>query len=178
MTVREARPKLQIVLGVLLALDIAAIVVLLTPLAGRRVDREREFKQVHEALQEEIHKAAPLRNVEQKLATAQQQEDTFYKDRLPARDSMIPAELGKVADANGVRFSAIRYSADQEPQEGLRRIQVDGRLTGDYAKIVKVINALERDKLFFIIDSVSLGEQQGGNVSLDLKLETYLKDNS
>ena len=37
------------------------------------------------------------------------------------------------------------------------------------------INALERDPLFFIIDSVELGGEQAGVVRLQLKLETYQK---
>jgi type IV pilus assembly protein PilO len=40
---------------------------------------------------------------------------------------------------------------------------------------VKFINALERDKMFFLIDGVNLAEQQG-NVRLQLKLETYLRN--
>jgi len=40
---------------------------------------------------------------------------------------------------------------------------------------VRCINALERDQLFFLVDSVGLGGEQGGVVKLQLKLETYLK---
>jgi type IV pilus assembly protein PilO len=40
---------------------------------------------------------------------------------------------------------------------------------------VRFINALERDKLFFIVDSVELGGEQGGQVKLGMKLETYLR---
>jgi type IV pilus assembly protein PilO len=47
-------------------------------------------------------------------------------------------------------------------------------LSGDYLQEVKFINALERDKMFFLIDGITLGEQQG-NVRLQLKLETYLR---
>jgi len=175
MTVKQARPKLRIALGVLLALDLAALVVLLTPLAGRRGDREQEYARVHQALQQELHKAAPLRNIDQKIAEAQQQVADFYKDRLPARDSAIAEELGKVAGENGVRFSGVRYVADDDVAEGLRRLQMDASIAGDYVKVVKFINALERDRLFFIVDSVNLAEQQGGMVRLELKLNTYLR---
>ena len=47
-------------------------------------------------------------------------------------------------------------------------------LSGDYLQEVKFINALERDKMFFLVDGITLGEQQG-NVRLQLKLETYLR---
>jgi len=45
-------------------------------------------------------------------------------------------------------------------------------------QLVRFINALERDRLFFIIDSVELGGEQGGLVKLQLKLETYQKASS
>jgi hypothetical protein len=34
---------------------------------------------------------------------------------------------------------------------------------------------LERDKLFFLINEVQLGSEQGGVVKLQMKLRTYLK---
>jgi type IV pilus assembly protein PilO len=42
-------------------------------------------------------------------------------------------------------------------------------------QLVRFVNALERDQLFFLVDSVVLGGEQGGIVKLQLKLETYLK---
>jgi len=40
---------------------------------------------------------------------------------------------------------------------------------------VRFINPLERDPVFFIINSVELGGEQAGVVRLQLKLETYQK---
>ena len=56
----------------------------------------------------------------------------------------------------------------------MRKLNIEITLSGDYLQEVKFINALERDKIFFLIDGVALGEQQG-NVRLQLKLETYLR---
>jgi type IV pilus assembly protein PilO len=58
--------------------------------------------------------------------------------------------------------------------ESLRKLNIELALSGSYLQEVKFINALERDKLFFLIDGVTLGEQQG-NVRLQLKVETYLR---
>ena len=66
--------------------------------------------------------------------------------------------------------------ADEQAIAGLRRIQIDASLAGDYLKVVRFINALERDKMFFLVNSVTLGEQQAGSVRLELKLETYLRE--
>ena len=56
----------------------------------------------------------------------------------------------------------------------MRNLSIDLALSGSYLQEVKFINALERNKLFFLIDGVTLGEQQG-NVRLQLKVETYLR---
>jgi hypothetical protein len=82
--------------------------------------------------------------------------------------------LGKVAAANGVQIAAVKYDDKDAPVEGLRKVEIELALSGSYLQEVKFINALERDKTFFLIDGVTLGEQQG-NVRLQLKLETYLR---
>ena len=57
----------------------------------------------------------------------------------------------------------LSYTDDmiEQPGEGLRRArEVLPRLSdfrGDYLQLVRFINSLERDPLFFIIDSVDLG---------------------
>jgi type IV pilus assembly protein PilO len=57
----------------------------------------------------------------------------------------------------------------------VRRLGIEADLAGDYMQLVRFVNALERDQLFFLVDSVVLGGEQGGIVKLQLKLETYLK---
>ena len=82
--------------------------------------------------------------------------------------------LGKLAAANGIQIAAVKYDDKDAPVEGLRKLEIELALSGSYLQEVKFINALERDKTFFLIDGVTLGEQQG-NVRLQLKLETYLR---
>jgi hypothetical protein len=52
---------------------------------------------------------------------------------------------------------------------------MEAALAGNYTSLARFINALERDQMFFIIDSVTLGGQEQGPVKLNMKLETYLK---
>jgi hypothetical protein len=54
-------------------------------------------------------------------------------------------------------------------------VDIDMSVTGDYAQEMRFVNAVERAKTFFVIDSVELGAAQGGEVQLKLKLQTYLK---
>jgi hypothetical protein len=41
--------------------------------------------------------------------------------------------------------------------------------------VVRFINALERSKTFFLVNTVVLGDAQGGTVKLQMKLESYLR---
>ncbi len=50
--------------------------------------------------------------------------------------------------------------------------------SGSYTSLARFINALERDDMFFIINSVTLGGEPQGTVKLSLKLDTYLKAGS
>ena len=48
-------------------------------------------------------------------------------------------------------------------------------MAGDYLQLVRFVNGLEREQMFFLVDSVGLAGDQAGLVKLQLKLETYLK---
>jgi len=109
-----------------------------------------------------------------KLKQASTDIGDFYKERFPAQYSTVADELGKVASASGVQIATVKYDVKDGPVEGLRALNIEVALSGSYLSEVKFINALERDKIFFVIDGVTLGEQQG-NVRLQLKLETYLR---
>ena len=52
---------------------------------------------------------------------------------------------------------------------------VEAELSGDYLQLVRFVNSVERDKMFFILNSVALGGEQNAPVKLEMKLETYLK---
>jgi hypothetical protein len=56
-------------------------------------------------------------------------------------------------------------------------VKADITLSGDYAKIAHFINALERDKLVFNVTQIVLnGQQGGGSVDLQIKVDTFLKE--
>lgn len=169
------RQLFRAILAVLLALDVAAIVYLVSPLGESHARRQEERDRIQQQILVRQREVVPLKNIDQKLATAQKEIADFYAHRLPGQYAAIPEELGKVAQEQRVRISQARYSMDDADVPGLRRVSVEAGLDGDYLQIVKFINALERDKIFFIVNSVALTEQQSGVVRLQVKLETYLK---
>lgn len=173
--VRELRRPLTLIAVVLAVICVAAGAVLLSPLAARS-RRMADEKRVHDQLQRVMHEAIPLQNIDEKIKTAQQQVSAFYSNRLPARDSDIVAELSALAQQSSVKLGNARYLTPTDTDlPNLSRLEMDISLVGSYTNVVKFINALERDKVFFILDRVNLSEQQGGNVRLELHLETYLR---
>jgi type IV pilus assembly protein PilO len=130
----------------------------------------------------------PLRGLDKKIPLARHQIDEFYKERLTSEDSEISGELQRLASASGVKINGVKYAQSQADQGdrpsdlgqraetvGLHRVVVEADLSGDYLQLMRFINALERNKLFFIVDSVVLGGEQGGSVKLEVRLETYSK---
>ena len=173
--VPELRRKLILAVAVLLALDLVAAGFLLSPLGRSKSSREEEYDHLRVDLKAKMSESLPLLEMDKKLAQAQTDLAGFYRDRFPAHASAVPEQLGKLAGTNGVRVTEVRYTSEPAGLAGLQRVSMDATLAGDYLQVVKFINALERDRMFFVIDGVTLDEQQGGFVRLQLKLEAYLK---
>lgn len=170
---KTMRKRLQIVIAALVLVDVAAVATLLTPIAGSQESRQQELRQLW--LDLKARESAPWKGLDKKIPIAQRQIDDFYHDRFPAEDSAISADLGRVASETGVRMSAVKYTQKDAGLEGLERVEIEADLSGDYVQLVRFINALERNRLFFIVDDLELGNEQQGNVKLQIKVETYLR---
>jgi hypothetical protein len=119
-------------------------------------------------------KTRPLRGLDKKIGQAQLDERAFYDKRFPDSYSEVETELGKLAVKNNVLLNRVQY-AQGKPNMGVTEVRMDASLSGDYAPVVRFINGLERDKIFFLIDGIALSGQQNGIVSLRMRLQTYLR---
>jgi len=122
--------------------------------------------------------AQPLRGVDGKVAQSTADADRFYRERLPIVQSQVVAELDELAKKSNVRMTRVTYAPATvltgTPNE-LTEEKMDASLSGDYRPLMQFINALERDKTFFVINGVTLNGQQTGQVNLRLRLTTYLR---
>ncbi len=173
LAVRRRFVTLAIVLGVI---AVAALVFLFTPYGQSRERLEDYYGRLLAEKNEKQAESGSLVNIDQKLVEARRQIDAFYRDRLPAQYSDISGELAKQASANGVKLGDVKYEMDKDaPGPGVRTVHITAGITGNYVNLVKFINALERDKMLLVPASVDLTQAQAG-VSLDLKLDTYLRE--
>ncbi len=173
-TIRDVRRASTPMIAILALLIIGCVVYIFSPAGRSRQAREREYQDLQTEVLAKRQEVLPTRGMDNKLKQASVDIDSFYGSRFPDEYSTVAEELGKVAGDTGVHLTAVKYDQKDAVIEGLRKLNVEITLSGDYLQEVKFINALERDKIFFLIDGVALGEQQG-NVRLQLKLETYLR---
>lgn len=171
---KQTRNRLYIVVAVLVLLDIAAVAMLMTPLAGRESLRQEELRQAWQNLK--ARESAPWRGFDKKIPDAKRDIQAFYRDRFPSSYSAISSDLDRIAAESGVRLSSEKYAQKEAEIPSVERVEIDAEVSGDYVPLAKFINSLERSQLFFIIDGLDLGGEQSGNVRLHIKLETYLRN--
>jgi Tfp pilus assembly protein PilO len=172
---RQTRKNIKTALAVLVAVDVVAVVVLLSPLVGSTESRRLELNQLWSELQTKTRQVEPLTNLPEKVNTASRQITDFYKKRFPSQQSQVLTQFGKLASANGVTIEQAKYKEKEAEVGRLVPVEVEADLTGNYVSLAKFINALERDDMLFVISSIELGGELTGPIKLQMKLETYLK---
>ena len=132
-------------------------------LAGKRVELKAMQLQT-----------SPLRGLDKRVEQSRQQVLAFYAKRIPPNYSTISGRIGELEVASGVRLTRVEYTQG-EPGSYLTKISMDASITGEYPAIMRFINGLERDPIFFLIEGMTLTGQQGGTVSLRMQVSTWLR---
>ena len=122
--------------------------------------------------------ARPLQGLDTRLALASTEADAFYNRRLPPSFSDVLTELGTLTKRQGVKLGRVQYAVApvlNHTSAALTELRMDAALTGDYRPLVLFINALERDRMFFLINNIALTGQQSGVVGLRIRITTYIR---
>src|SRR5262245_1004422 len=168
--------------AVLLAvIDIALLVFLMRPGYGREAQQAQEtsLQQQLSTLKRDVgllKKSDP--------ASVRKDPNRLYSDDVATRLSEVSKRIEKLCQDTGVVSQAIRYSTDTNDKTALPDVQqeqIDTTVTGDYIKIARFINAMEQDKLLFLIDKISLNSHQeagtpSGTVSLHISFSAFLRE--
>jgi type IV pilus assembly protein PilO len=116
----------------------------------------------------------PLRGLDQRIAKSRAAMQTFFQKRIPPNYSSISNRVNELAVASGVRLTRVQYTQGA-PGIDLTEISMDAAVTGEYPAIMHFVNSLERDPVFFVIRTMNLTSQQGGQVSLRMRVSTWLR---
>jgi Tfp pilus assembly protein PilO len=176
---QKIRQRVFTVLAILGFICAGLLVYLLWP--GSSISAQKEQA---EALQQQYktlsHEVEPLNGIEGKLMQTRADIKKFYRDTVPIRASEVSLRLETISQGAGVQNQGIRYSNKTTPDKndlpGFQRLDIDTSVSGEYPKLAHFINAIEQDKVMFVIDQVTLSSQQNGMVTLQIKLHTFLKE--
>lgn len=171
----QSRRKLKIAIGAMLAADVVAVGVLLSPLVGSAESRLLQLNLLRVELTKKTRDVEPLRGIDKKIVLAKDQIGEFYQERFAARDSDLANELGKLAAENGVRIQQMKYKQEDPESSGVVPVEVEGSFSGDYLQLVRFINTLERSKMFITVDSVDLAGESTGQVRLEIAMHSFLR---
>jgi len=183
---RKTQKQVSTALIAMGVLSLVAAVVLLSPLVGSPESRRNELTELSNELRLKTHEVAPLRGIGQKIVEARGEIKDFYDVRFPDVESSVSESLGKVASENNVKIDNVKYDSKADDRNeksetkdaqavGLRRVQMEAAFSGSYPSMMHFVSDLEKAKTFFLVDSVNVGEAQGGDVKLQMKLEAFVK---
>ena len=174
---RETRRKMKITAAVLAGVSALSVGLLISPLIGSAAARQQTLNELRAQLTTKNRQVEPLRGIDKKIPLAAQQIDQFYQERFSAHDSDVAETIATLAKETGVKVQQQKWKwGDPEPV-GVRKVEIETSIQGDYQPLAKFLNGLERSKVFFIVNSITLA-QQNGPVQLQMKLETYQKAGS
>ncbi|HUQ49419.1 MAG TPA: GspMb/PilO family protein [Terriglobales bacterium] len=171
----ETRKKLVIAAYVLGGVAALAALLIVLPVRASYEERANELNAVKLESKKLESEVSPLQGLPDKLVKTRRDIATFHKERFPERFSAVPEQLGSISSKHGVRLSDVKYETFEIDIPGLQEVAMEATLSGDYARLVKFINELERNKVFFLVDQIDLGEANAGAVRLQIKLKTYLR---
>jgi hypothetical protein len=173
--VKQTRHRFVVLLVVLGCICLAAAGILLSPIGNASQAGPQQIRSLRVELATRMAEVKPLDGIEGKIVSARQEVADFSEHRLPTSYADISDTLGKLAAQTGVTLATGQYKSEPVELDAMNRITITASVLGSYTSNVRFINAVEREKTLFLINDVSLGGQQGNNVSLQIAMETYLR---
>jgi type IV pilus assembly protein PilO len=175
MNVRSIRRWLRIAMAVLVGFNVLVAGALVYMWVRGSSALPAEFTELRQQVLNRKAVVVAPETVNDRVKEAREQIAKFHEDRFPNSSAAIFENLGKLATENKVQLNQANYDVVDADIPGLRQVSITANLTGDYIQSMKFINALEREKTFFIVNSVSLGEQTEGQIRLNIRIETYMR---
>lgn len=188
---KDPRVLMRVLIGVLLAANLAMAVVAFKPFGGSADDLRREQQTLSAQLRALQLKLEASKSLVTKVEIARTEGDEFLSRYvIPARsmaETML-SEMYKAATDAGIR--ALPSVTSNDPIEGsdtLEMVTITQGFEGTYAALTKLVNLLEKSPRFLILDSMQLNATQAQQnavqagpqvINVTLKVLTFARDES
>jgi type IV pilus assembly protein PilO len=178
---REPRFIARLALGLLLAANLAAALMVFKPWGGTPEDLERELAALRRQVTDRSRQLQALRTLVANVEKGRAQSDAFVAEQfLEQRTSAwaIVAELSELA--NTAKIKVKEHSFASEPIEGSRdlsMLSITANYEGSYADLIEFMNLLDRSSRLMIIESLQAAPVQGsGTLNVSMKLNTFMRE--
>ncbi len=182
---RDPRVAMRVVIGALLAANLAAAIVAFKPFGGSADDLRREQADLRRQITLLEQRAKSSQALVANIDTARRQGDEFLgRYVLDARNatSTLREELDKVAAEAGLKPLPSMWTP--EPIEGsgtLTMVSMAAGYEGQYANLRKFVELLDKSPRFLIIENLSVSapqqqqQQAGQTVNVTVKLDAFVR---
>jgi type IV pilus assembly protein PilO len=177
---KDPRLAMRVVVGVLVAANLAAAVAVFRPIGGSAEALRQRLTRLQAEVRRKEETLSRLRNLEATVEKARSETDRFLQDYFLDRRtaySTLVEELTSLAEKAGVRPKGDSYVT--EPVEGsqtLEMLVITAHYEGTYADLVHFVNLIDRSPRFLTIDSLQAAPQQAtGTLNISLKLNAFVR---
>jgi Tfp pilus assembly protein PilO len=165
------------VLATVLVVDLALIVINWKLAAAPRASASEItlLKRQHALLAADVARGDQIRK---DLPAVEKQCDVFVQENLrPVGSgySSIISDWAMLAKGAGIQAEGISFRQHAPDKSGVVEVEISTSVNGDYAGVVRFINALQHSGTFYLLDGLSLGAGSAGELKLNLALRTYFR---
>jgi hypothetical protein len=178
---RDPRVMMRVLIGVLLAANLAMAVVAFKPFGGSADDlRAQQASLQAQLIKLQLNVEANKKKVENVQIAREQGDQFLTKYFMDERttSSQIDDELLKDSQSSGIKQLPASY--EREPIEGsdsLEMLNITQGLEGTYENLTKYINLLDKSPRFMIVDGMETTAplQNGKMLSITIKIRTFAR---
>ena len=175
------RKQVLALLGALALFDLAFWLFAVRPLADQELRQVERIADLTRQIGEKTKDLETLRTVRDRIGTARTQGDELVAnitfDRRTTFSELL-AEMDSAAVESGIEIRERLY--DQQPIEGADHygmLTITSNYRGQYDKLVKFLNRLDRSEKFLIIESLGATPRAESNdLQFTLKIDTVVRE--
>lgn len=178
---KNPRVAARVVVGTLLAANVAAALIAFHPWGGSAEDLRREQQALRSQVAQMQARLGRSRALLSKVEQARREDEKFLEQYITDRrvtSSTIAEELNRTAKEAGIRQK--EFSIVLEPVEGsdtLSQMTISAGYEGTYGNLTKFVNLLDKSPRFLIIENMVASPQQAGqNLNVSFRLDTFVRE--
>ena len=175
---KTTKTIIRLILGMVVAADIVLAGINWQMAAANRTPQSELnlLKAQHALMTADITRAETIRTT---LPAVEQQCDTFFRQNfrpIASGYSSVVSDFGALSRGAGLQAGNLSFHQHEPDKRGVTQVDISAVVDGDYASVVRFINALQHTDTFYVLDGLSLAAGGSpGQLKLNLQLRTYFR---